>query len=297
MKVNEVNGRTGILGVAGFPVAHTLSPVIHNYLFSRYGLNLVYLPFEVSRPDFRRFAKGFPGLANLIGFNVTVPYKEAILPYLDSLSCEARLIGAVNTVRRIRGLWEGCNTDWFGFKKSIEINFPGFRPAGSRVLLVGAGGASRALIYALIKMKIGELVLMDLIHEKALKLARTVSSRHPALKIRAKKMDCGFLKKGVFIPDLIINATYHGLKQNDGPVIDLPPPGNEKPFIYDLIYNPAKTALLRAAEKRGMKHTNGLDMLILQALASFSIWTGIKLDQKLIRHLEPLRALCVRSGR
>lgn len=293
----NVNGRTGILGVMGFPVTHTLSPAIHNYLIRHFGLNLVYLPFEVSRPGFKEFARGFSGLANLTGFNVTVPYKEAVLPYLGRLSNEARLIGAVNTVRRTGALWEGHNTDWYGFKRSVEINFPGFCPVQSRVLLLGAGGGSRAVAYALTRMRIGELVLMDMIHEKALKLARTVRSRHPALKVRAVKMDYGFLKKHGFIPDLIINATYHGLKKSDGPVIDLAHRGNKRSLVYDLIYNPAKTALLRSAAKRGMKNINGLDMLILQALASFSIWTGIRLDQKLTRHLEPLRALCARSVR
>ncbi|MDD5067343.1 MAG: shikimate dehydrogenase [bacterium] len=287
-----MNGHTKIFGVAGFPVSHTLSPVIHNDLFKRYGINSIYLPLEIAQERFKDFVQGLRSINNLVGLNITVPYKETILPYLDEISPDARLIGAVNTVLVSKSRLKGYNSDWYGFSSSMKINFPRFRLKNSRVLLLGAGGGSKAVSFALLRSGIRKLVLVDIIHEKARQLKKHLLRYNGKTEIIVEDKGFASLSRMDLSPDLIINATPQGLKQGDKPVISLKPIAGPKTVVYDLIYNPRETALLRSARQMGLAYVNGLDMLILQALRSFSIWTRMDLEKGLAGHLSRLRKQC-----
>lgn len=284
----NINGNTKILGVLGYPVKHTLSPAIHNFLIDKYKLNLIYLPIEVKNTNINNFIKGISQIENLDGFNITVPYKVYIMQYLNRISGEAHTIGAVNTVKIKNNKLSGFNTDIFGFKKSIEINFPEFQFKGKRVLLLGAGGSGFAIAYSLLKNNIKELIILNRTYQNGIKLRGFLKKHFPKVKITVNVLDFEYLSKFNYFPDLIINTTSYGLKKESKPLINLKSLYKEKSIVYDIIYNPSKTVLLQSACQYKLPVMNGLDMLILQALKSFSIWTGIELKE-LIKNIKILR--------
>lgn len=285
----NINGRTEILGVLGYPVAHTLSPAIHNFLIQQYKLNLVYVPLEVIESNFACFMKSIKSINNFKGFNITVPYKVKSLAYMEELAPEAEFIGAINTVLIKDNKYYGHNTDNYGFIKALELNFPDFSLKNKEVLILGAGGAAKAVAYALLKSKIKNLVLMNRTHQNALNLKKALLKGFNDANINVEKFDYSILKTTRGVPDLIINTTSIGLKSSDKTLIDLQYLKGSKTIVYDLIYNPEKTALLHAGEKYKLRILNGKDMLVLQALKSFSIWTGISLEKELLKHFNKLR--------
>lgn len=285
----KINGNTRILGVLGYPVKHTLSPPIHNFLIEKYKLNLIYLPFEVSKNNFEKFIKGISHIDNLSGFNITVPYKVDVIKHLYRISSEAVTINAVNTVKIKKNKMYGFNSDYFGFKRSIELNFPKFKFRGKRVLMLGAGGASKAVALSLLKSSIRELVILNRTYKNAVRLKSELQKGLNDPNITVFRMDFEYLKKSELLPDLIVNTTSVGLKKTDKTLIDLKYLKQRNTIIYDLIYNPSRTKFLKSASSYGLPVLNGLDMLILQALKSFSIWTGISLEEELMRSVNPLR--------
>lgn len=285
----KIDGKTEILGVLGYPVTHTLSPEIHNFLIQKYKLNLVYIPLEVQEHNFDAFIKNIGAINNFKGFNITVPYKVKSLAYMDVVSPEAEFIGAINTVSIKNNKCYGYNTDNFGFIKALEMNFPEFNLRNKEVLVLGAGGAAKAAAFSLLNAKIKKLVLMNRTHQKAVNLRNTLLQMFGEANIEVKEFNYSFLKTKQAIPHLIVNTTTYGLRSTDKDLIHLQNLKGSSTIVYDLIYNPKKTALLKDAEKYKLRTLNGKDMLVLQALKSFSIWTGISLEDELIKHFDKLR--------
>jgi shikimate dehydrogenase len=250
-----------LVGIVGYPVSHSLSPKMHNFAFEKLKINAryVYLPVQADRLE--EAILGLRAL-NFTGANVTVPYKEAVAPLMDSLSSEALQIGAVNTIEIREGSLIGHNTDAPGFINDLASY--GIEP--KKVLLLGAGGSAKAIIYALLASGCEDITILNRTKEKAEELASKSLSN-----VKAKALDQASMNSDA---DLIINTTSVGLEDDEMPWDEFVSfrPGQ---VVYDLIYN-KKTKLLKHAERGGAKAINGLGMLIHQGALAFSIWTGEK---------------------
>jgi len=253
---DQLNRRTRVYGVIGDPVGHSLSPLLHNAGFHARRVNAVYVPFLVQ--DLRDFLAAIEPLG-IAAFSVTLPHKERILHYLDDCDPLAAAIGAVNTVVvRGGGKLYGYNTDYVGVLRALERRVP---LAGSRVLLYGAGGAARAVAFALARA--GALVCVCTRRPKrAEALARVV---------RGQAIERARLRHEFF--DAIVNATPVGMHPRAG---ESPLRAGELNcrIVFDLIYRPMKTRLLELAEQRGIEIVSGVEMFVAQGTAQWEIWTG-----------------------
>ncbi len=258
-----VSGKTKITGIFGHPIEHTLSPLMHNAAFEDCGLDMYYLAFEVLPADLPDAVKAIKAL-NMLGVNITVPHKVNVMPQLDEINTEAKFIGAVNTVVNKNGQLTGHNTDGLGFMSSLAESK--ISTAGKTILIVGAGGASRAISYYLSQVKDSKLLLYDIDRPKAEKLVNDLG------KIR-KNVSLISDIKNIGKPDIIINATPLGLHVDD-PLPLNPEHIKSEMVIYDLVYK--NTNFLQEAEKRGAKTLDGSGMLLWQGVLAFELWTGIK---------------------
>lgn len=266
----EINAHTKIVGLIGYPIGHTLSPVMHNTVFNKFKLNFVYLPFEVRPEELAGAIKGMRGLG-IVGLNVTIPHKEEVKKYLDSLSGEAEMIGAVNCIYRTDGGLRGDNTDGRGFLRSLTER--GIDLEGKCAFLIGAGGAGRACAFMLAANGIHRIILADKVTAKANALGEDLTAEFPLSSIRVISLDDNRIKDCIRGSDMVVNATPVGMRPDDGLVID-PDCLHNGMFVYDLIYNPIETPLLRAARERGAETLNGMEMLLYQGALSFELWTG-----------------------
>ncbi len=269
----EINGNTKICGLLGYPISHTKSPQLHNKWIRQYNKNGVYIPFQMchldkSFFDFLRFND------NILGLNVTIPYKQEVIEFLDDISEEVNYIKAVNTILKKEGKLIGYNTDYKGFVKPLfDLGFK-----SGNILLIGAGGASYAVYYSLINfLKIEHLFLINRTREKAEILASSFNFGNVSI---IDKISQDLLNSC----SLIINTTSLGMgKLADKMPFDLFGCENlcftDKQIVYDLIYNPAETLLLKKAKQDGAKVINGMPMLIEQAKYSFEIWFGVYPDE------------------
>jgi shikimate dehydrogenase len=258
-----------LYGVLGCPVTHSLSPVMHQAAFDSLGIAAEYRAFEVQPGELDQFLK-VTARHTLCGLNVTIPYKESILPLLDYVSPESRLAGSVNTVKIKAARLEGFTTDGRGFLADLEEN--GFSPRGAEVCVLGAGGASRAVCFALAGAGAGTIGIFNRDARKAGRLAEQVRAAFPAVTV----VQAGTVEAlGIGEARLLVNATSVGMKPEDRPLVDgrFLHPGL---FVYDLVYAPGGTQLLAAARQTGCRTANGLGMLLHQGMLSFEIWTGIK---------------------
>jgi shikimate dehydrogenase len=257
----KITGRTKITGLYGYPVEHTLSPLMHNAAFDHLGLDYRYLPFSVHPDSLKNAVEALRAL-NLAGVNITIPHKESVIPYLDTVDEEALFIGAVNTIVNQEGTLTGYNTDGRGFMRSLAEN--NISPDNRKVLIVGAGGASRAIGYYLSE-KAEKLCLFDIDKKKLKKLSGDLS------EIRDNIVMLDNLA-GLADFDILINATPLGLKSTDPlpfAVSGLSP----HQTVCDLIYK--KTPLLSQSAEKGCKTTDGLGMLLWQGVLAFEQWTRI----------------------
>lgn len=271
-----------LYGIFGFPLQHTLSPVMQEAAFQALGFRAFYLPFEVRREEFRRLMRRRSRLL-LDGFNVTVPYKEEVLRYLDGLNPAARAIGAVNTVVRKGKRWIGFNTDGIGFIRSLEKEAR-FQPRGKSVLILGAGGSARGVAYALAERGAGQIIIANRTVSRLRKLVgqyrrifprvefapSPLPLRQRRIRLRRKRRRGSKVRREI---DLVVNATSVGLK-SDGPSLVSPKDFPRKTLFVDLIYSPAETRLLRLARESGHRTLNGLGMLVYQGTEAFRLWTG-----------------------
>jgi shikimate dehydrogenase len=251
-----INGTTQIYGILGRPVAHSLSPVMHNAAFREFGINAVYVAFPVA--DLANAVAGLKGL-NIRGASVTIPVKEDIIPMLDELDPQAAKIGAVNTVVNVDGRLVGYNTDWLGALKALEEKID---LAGKRALILGAGGASRAIAFGIME-KGGQVAVTDLEKDKALALSRQ-------LWVEVVAPDY----VGQYPADILINATPVGMEPRSGDIPIDPDLLARFQVVMDIVYKPLETRLLQEAGARGCQVIDGLRMLIHQATEQFTLWTG-----------------------
>lgn len=260
-----------IVGLIGYPLSHSLSPVMHNSVFKKYGMDWEYKIFELKKEELKNFIKKMKK-EKIKGVNVTVPYKQEIMKYLDSIDKAAKSVGAVNTIVNKNGKLVGYNTDYIGFEntlKKYKINVK-----GKNVVLFGAGGAAHAVCFALKKHKpkIIDIVNIDIpMAENLVKNLKLKDYRIWYLK-KSEVIDA-LVKKA----DFIINATSVGLDKKSNPykIDKLKKKGIP---VYDLIYNPAVTPFLKQAKIKGARIINGLDMLIYQGMEAFKLWTGRESD-------------------
>jgi len=278
MKANcIVTGRTKIAGLLGNPVEHSVSPQLHNTISMRMGHDIIYVPFKVEKEDLEKAVDGLRAI-NVIGFNVTIPYKSKIIKYLDEVSDEAMLIGAVNTVKNENGRLLGYNTDAEGFRRSF-IGEVGHGFTNKKVAVIGAGGAARAIA---MKVALDGAEHIDIVNRtvtKALELSAFITKK-TGVPVRALSMSETEEKNILWQNEIIINTTSLGMyPDTDGCPIDDFSCIRKNHIFYDIIYNPLKTKLLEEAEKQGCKVINGLGMLIYQGIYAYEIWTGSKVPE------------------
>jgi shikimate dehydrogenase len=265
-----ISGHTKIFGIFGYPVEHTFSPGMHNAAFKKLGMDACYVPFAVPPDKLQDAVRALIPLG-LRGVNVTVPHKERVLAYLDELSEEARLIGAVNTIEVRDGRLVGHNTDGRGFLRSLREH-GGLDPKGKKFLFIGSGGAARAVSFSLALAGAAGIVFRDLDVRKASLLADDIREKTgvPAITIEQE-----MLAQHAADADCLINATPLGLKKKD-PLPIQKELIQRKHLVCDLVYNPPETALLKMAAKRGARGLPGLGMLLYQGVIAFELWTGKK---------------------
>ncbi|MGO8761997.1 MAG: shikimate dehydrogenase [Desulfobaccales bacterium] len=252
----SIDGSTKIFGILGRPVAHSLSPVMHNAAFRHLGMNAVYVAFPVT--ELRKAVAGVRGLG-IGGVSVTIPFKEEIIPLIDALDPRAEAIGAVNTVVNRDGRLTGYNTDWLGAVAALTAKIS---LTGRHVLILGAGGASRAIAYGIFH-KGGIVTLTDIDQTRAAALARDVGAE--AISPAALE-ECP--------ATVLVNATPVGMTPEvDGIPIN-PDLLGRFGVVMDIVYQPLTTRLLREAKARGAAAIDGLQMLIHQATAQFALFTG-----------------------
>ncbi|MBN1683405.1 shikimate dehydrogenase [Candidatus Bathyarchaeota archaeon] len=262
----------------GYPVEHSLSPLMHNTAFQKLNLKIKYELLSVKPEKLRTAAESLRN-SNVKGANVTIPHKITILPFIDIIDDLAANIGAVNTINNQDGLLKGYNTDGLGAIKAITNKYGSIN--GTDVLLLGAGGAARAVGFSIVN-KVKKLTILNRNLLKAESLVKSLK-KYGNSEVSAEKLDnVGNLLN---VSDILINATPVGMY----PDMESSPIGNNTIpstlFVFDLVYNPIKTRLLLDAEAAGAIFLGGADMLVYQGVESFKIWTGLNPDESLMLKL------------
>ncbi len=266
-----ITGRTRLVGIIGYPVGHSLSPKMQNAAFEALELDYYYLPLEVRPERLGRAVKALCWLG-FRGFNVTIPHKRKILRYLDALSPEARFIGAVNTVEVRGGRLIGHNTDGGGFTRAFKEEM-GRNLRGRRVLILGAGGAARAVAFQSAREGAEAVVIANRSPLKARALVRDLKAGFPSCTASRVRWNKKGLKSAIEEAEIVINATPVGMRPEGSsriPDLRLTP----RHWVFDLVYGPIETDLIRKAREAGAHATSGMGMLIHQGALSFQIWTG-----------------------
>jgi shikimate dehydrogenase len=287
MKEQLITGKTSLVGVIGWPVAHSLSPAMHNAAFAELGLDWAYVPLPVHPENVTQALKGLVTL-NFVGSNVTVPHKQAVMRHMDELSEAAQITGAVNTIHIQDGKFVGANTDPAGFINSLQEG--GCHPKGMRVAVLGAGGAARGVVYALAKAEADSIIVFNRTAERAAFLVDDLADAFPDSRLGFEALTEETLTALGDNVDLVINTTSVGMvPQTDTcPWPDnVPVPG--RAWFYDLVYNPLETIFLARARAVGAKAIDGLGMLVHQGALSFQRWTGRQAP------VDVMRAACLKE--
>jgi len=286
-----------LYGIFGDPLTHSLSPAMQERAFSHFGIQARYLVLPMGKKLFLS-ALSRPDRFPLQGFNVTIPYKETVIPCLDKVSEEALRIGAVNTVYRRGRRLLGTNTDVFGFLQSLQKD-AGFKAKAKKAVVLGAGGAARAAVYGLAMAGAAEVAVFNRDAVRAGKMAGHFAKFFPKTKILGRALTDIILVDTLKASDLVVNATSVGLKKKDGlPIPEKVLPGTNqgvsRKLFYDMIYSPPETDFLKAARRKGHAVLNGAGMLVYQGAQAFEIWTGRRAPVKEMRKAF-LEALCERD--
>lgn len=267
----SINGYTRTCGLIGNPVEHTMSPAIHNTLAEAMGENLVYVPFHVQTGRLEEAVRGAYAL-NLLGCNVTVPYKSEVIPYLSETDELAEKIGAVNTLVRTEGGFKGYNTDMPGLYRAMCED--GVSLAGERVLLLGAGGVARAVAMLLADKGAEEIILLNRTVQRAQTVADEVNARAGVRLARAMSPDA-YGELPAERKYLAIQATNVGMFPDTGRALIEDTAFYERVHTgYDLIFNPSETRFMKLVGESGGRAFNGLKMLLYQGIISYELWTG-----------------------
>jgi shikimate dehydrogenase len=273
-----MSGTSRICGVIGDPIAHSMSPVMHNAAFDKLGLNYLYVPFRVKKEELGKAIAGVRAL-NIRGLNVTIPHKVTVIPLLDKLDLLAQRIGAVNTIVNDDGVLTGYNTDATGFLQTLLER--GVEPRGKNVVILGAGGASRAISLILAERG-SNLIILNRTLDKAKEYASRISQVFKK-EVKALELNKENLAKVLAKADILVNATSVGMSPNSNETPVSPDLLKPSLTVFDIVYNPIKTRLLREAEAAGAKTISGVDMLVWQGALAFELWTGAKAPVKLMK--------------
>jgi shikimate dehydrogenase len=275
---NPQPGTAQVCGIIGDPIAHTISPAMQNAAFQRLGLEYIYVPFRVKKADLCQAIQGVRAL-NIRGLNVTIPHKIDVIPLLDEIDPLAENIGAVNTIVNDEGALRGFNTDAAGFLKAFLA--AKVRPERKNIVILGAGGAARAIAFILAD-KGANLTILNRHPDSARRLSGRILKLFRR-KVEALELNRENLKFALGEGEVLVNTTSLGM----APETDATPvparlirPGL---VVFDIIYNPIKTRLLYEADKRGAKVIGGMEMLVWQGAASFELWTGQKAPVSVMR--------------
>lgn len=271
----HIDGRTRLAGVIGWPVEHSLSPAMHNAAYEALGLNWVYLPLPVENHDGLLTVVEAIRRLPFVGFNVTMPYKQAMLELCDETAALAEMAGAVNTVQCVGDRLVGYNTDGRGLLEALESE-AGFDPAGASVAVIGAGGAAGAAVTAFILAKAARLFIVNRDVSRAEALAERVAGRCHGTSVEVRALDEG--ADAVREADLVVNATSLGMQPGD----PSPVPGEwlrPGQLVVDMVYRSGTTALLRNAAVAGARGMNGLGLLVAQGALAIDIWASEKIEQ------------------
>jgi shikimate dehydrogenase len=268
----DVTGKTEVVGLFGFPVRHTASPAFQNAGFRAAGLDWIYLPFEVQPADLGGAIEGIRSLG-FRGINLTIPHKQAVVEYVDELSPEAEITGAVNTIDIREGRLKGYNTDGGGFRRSIKEE-SGIDLSRKSIFVMGAGGAGRGVAIQAGLAGAREISVCDQDEERSRSVAEVIEDKVRAGVGRFVPFQDAAIREVLERCEVFIDATPLGMKPDDLTCID-PDWLAPSTFVYDLVYNPPETPLIRAAKERGCRTQNGLGMLLYQGCIAFEIWTGV----------------------
>ncbi len=275
----QITGRTKIVGVIGDPVKHSCSPPMHNAAFREMGMDYVYVPYHVKPEQIPAAVEGFKSL-NVAGINVTLPHKKTVLPLMDSVSQEAELIGAVNTMVFNGGMVEGHNTDAPGFIASLqEEGIDGIE--GMRVVVLGAGGAAHAVVVGLALAEVDRITVANRTYPKAVQLAEDISGK-TGVPVEGISLDDMRLAERISESDLLVSTITAGMDPSI-PLVINPDWLHENLIVCDIVYVPPETNLLKAAAERGLRTVGGMGMLVHQGAISFQLWTGIQPSVKTMR--------------
>ncbi len=276
-----ISGSTRLVALLGDPVQHSISPAMHNKAFQVLGLNYAYMAFTANEYNLQSIVEAMKTL-NVLGFNVTMPIKQRILPYLDQLSFEAEMIGSVNTVKNENGKLIGYNTDGLGYIKDLREK--GLAIKEQSFLLVGAGGAATSIAVELARAGAGKITVFNRSIEKADYIISLVKKIENHCEVFALKFEDKILTQELKKADVLINCTPLGMGSQEGiSIIKDPMIMHKDLIISDLIYVPEKTALIKQGEQRGCKTINGSGMILWQGALAFEIWTGREMPIQTIK--------------
>lgn len=260
-------------GIIGYPLSHTLSPSMHNFIYQKLGIDVEYKKWEISPNNLKSHIEKINN-ENFIGANITVPYKEKIVPLLDEIRNEAKFTGAVNTIVKNNNKLIGYNTDVYGIEQTLDIKLK--NDVINNAVIFGAGGAAKAAFFVLLQRGLNNLTIVNRTKSNALKMIskfNNVNCDQTIITLNEKSQ----IKSACLSADLIINTTILGMKNSgyedispiDSTFID------SNSVIFDMVYNPTKTQLIKIALERNANIIEGLNMLVYQAIKSIELWTGI----------------------
>ena len=268
-----ITSETQLCGLIGHPVKHSLSPIMHNAAFKKVGIDdkYCYLAFDVLESDLKQVITAVKTL-NIRGLNVTIPHKLAVMEYLDLIDTTAQSIGAVNTIVNNQGFLRGYNTDLLGVTNALKE--AEFDPTNKKIVILGAGGAARAASFS-IGRKAAELVIVNRSIEKAKNLCNDLLESM-IVEARSLELSEKILREEVQNADLLVNCTSVGMWPDTNQAIIKREIIPETITVFDTVYNPLETQLLKDAKKVGAKTISGLAMFVWQGAVAFELWTGAK---------------------
>jgi shikimate dehydrogenase len=275
-----ISGKTLVCGVIGDPIEHTLSPIIHNAAFEALKLDYVFLAFKVKALNIEKAVSGMRALG-MHGLSITMPNKNVVINYLDEVDQTAKTTGSVNTILNKNGKLFGYNTDGVGALQALKQN--GVEPRGEKVLLLGAGGAARAIAYAL-SQEAGELVILNRTEKRASELASLLKQKSTA-KVVAGPLSSNAIKNNLRNSNVLINATPIGMEPKSDRSLVSPEFLKPDLVVMDAVYNPIETKLAKDARTAGAKVVSGVEMLIYQGASAFEIWTNRSAPVEVMRQV------------
>ncbi len=273
-----ITSKTKIFCVIGHPIEHSMSPIMWNPALHELGLDYVYLAFDVHPNELEKAIKGIRAL-DIKGINVTIPHKETVIKHLDEIDPIALKIGAINTIKNEEGILKARNTDASGAKKALID--AGCNVSGKNIFFLGSGGVARSLAYIMAE-EANHITLTDLIKERAISIANEIEENMNA-DVEGKISNDKNINEGLKKADILINATPIGMYPNveESPIIKNSLHGDL--FVFDVVYNPLETRLMKEAAEIGCQTLGGLDMLVNQGILAFEWWTNHRPNRSLMK--------------